>query len=240
VALFFCSCDDRIKEGEITYRMSYPYEDTTGLVGHILPKEMTVIFKGTKTKTEIASGRILNLQIISDDSDQSIEMRLIFGDKHYYTVLTDADRATLLSKQPEYQIELTGVEDSVVGIMAKEYRVIEEGSSVDHNNAWFTERLRPDEMYFYSSYAGIKGVPLIYEIEQYDVIMRITAVNFTGREVLDEEFARGSDLVEVEFEKYYGDVQELFDVLMDDDEPTAVKTDTLSLETDSTKVDQPD
>lgn len=236
--LLFQSCDSRIEEGELSYKMTYPHADTNGMVGRILPQEMTVIFKGTKTKTEIARGKLLNMQIISDNVDQSIEMRLDFGDKNYYCVLTEADRTKLLDLQPEYEVALTGKEDSVSSLWAKEYTVKEKGSDKGHQNAWFTEALRPDEMYFYSSYVGTKGVPLIYEMEQYKLVMRVEAKEFREREVREEEFIRDPSLREVSFDQYYEEVQELFDLLIVEEETETAPPDSAvsTIETDSLEV----
>ena len=212
------SCDNRIEQGELTYKITYPYTDTSGATGRLLPKEMKVIFKGTKVKTEIARGKFINMQIISDNADKSIEMRLDFGDKPYYCILTEADREKLLSLQPIYNVQSTSKQDSVAGLWATEYTVKEENGEIEHPNAWFTEALRPDEMYFFSSYTGTPGVPLIYEMEQYKMVMRIEAREFIEREVVDEEFTRDPSLIEVSFDQYYEEVQELFDLLIDEEE----------------------
>ncbi len=194
--------------------MNYPYADTAGLVGRVLPQTMTVIFKGTKTKTEIARGRLLNMQIVSDESDQSIEMRLDFGDKDYYCILSEADLKKLLISQPIYEVKSSGKQDSVQGLWASEYTVKEKNGDHTHSNAWFTEALRPEDAYFYSSYRGVKGFPLIYEVERYNVVMKATVTKFIEREVT-EEFMRNPGSWEVSFDEYEEDLQELFDVLMD-------------------------
>lgn len=58
-------------------------------------------------------------------------------------------------------------------------------------------------------------MPLIYDIERYDVLMRLSAVKFSEREVQDKEFDRNPELKEVSFQEYEAIAQELFDILME-------------------------
>mgnify|MGYP006883396710 CR=1 FL=1 len=212
-ALFVSCTKEKIPEGEIHYAISYPHNELKGMVEHIMPEEMTLTFKGTKIRSQIARGKIFQTEVVSNESDQSIEMRLDFGDKMFYCILDKDDVATLKESQPKYMLNATGTEDSVAGCWGKEYTIKREGD-IKLDNAWFTEDLVPQEAYFYSSYAGIVGVPLVFDIERYGIIMHLEATGFTRREVKDEEFTRSSELSEISFDQYEKEVQELFDILM--------------------------
>ena len=210
--LFSCG-DNKIPEGEIEYEITYPYSNVSGFMEAILPKSATLTFKGTKMMTHIVRGTIFETYVISDEADHSVEMRLDFGDKFYYTQLTKEDIEDLKTSQPDYKLTATSKEDSVQGMWAKEYTV-ESGDTINHTNSWFTEDLKPQEGYFYSSYRTIKGVPVIYDVERYGIIMHLEAVKFTKREVLESEFERDPALMKIDFKEYESEVQELFDILM--------------------------
>ncbi len=216
IFMLLASCSDsKIPEGEIEYVITYPYTDVSGLLGAVLPEKATLVFKGTKMKTNIARGKIFTTDVISDEATHSVEMRLDFGDKFFYAELTAADLKTLIASQPKYKLASTSKQDSVQGMWASEYTVDCSEDSVKHPNAWFTEDLSPAEGLFYSSYKEIKGIPLVFDFERYGVIMHLEAVNFKKREVLDSEFERDPTLVKVEFSQYESEVQELFDILME-------------------------
>ena len=103
--LLLTSCGkSKINEGELTYDITYPHMDVTGLMSAILPKEMTIIFKGTKMMTTISRGRIFETKVVTDEADNSIEMRLDFGDKKYFCVLTKAELDGLIESAPVYTI----------------------------------------------------------------------------------------------------------------------------------------
>ena len=217
LTLVFTACGpSKVQEGEIEYVVTYPHTELEGFVSAILPEKMVLIFKGSKVKSEIKRGRIFQTEIVSYEKDRSIEMRLDFGNDDYYATLTKEDIDKLIASQPKYKIEATGEADSVNGLFGKAYTVKNPVDSITHVNSWFCEDLAPEKAYWYSSYKEINGVPLVFDIERYGIIMHMEISKFTAREVKDEEFARNPDLKEVTFEEYEAKVQDLFDILLDE------------------------
>jgi len=204
----------KISEGEVEYAITYPYADISPFMEAILPETMTITFLGTKTKMRIARGEIFSTEIISDEADRSIEMRLDFGDKLYYTVLTAGDIDKMISSQLGYKIKSLTIADSIAGMFAQSYSVDYSGDTLPRSNAWFTEDLAPQNAYWYTSYSSVTGFPLIYDAERYGVMMHIVVNKIDKREVEESEFDRDPSLKEVSFEQYESEVQELFDVLM--------------------------
>lgn len=212
--LFFSCGPNKIQEGEVEYVITYPNSDVSGFMQAILPETMTITFKGTKIKTTIARGTIFTTEIISDEKDKSVEMRLDFGDKLYYTVLNESEVKEMIASQPKYSINATGEADSVVGMYSSAYTVSAE-DTIKRENAWFTNDLATSDAYWFTSYAGTEGFPVIYDVERYGVMMHLEAVKLTKREVKETEFDRAPELTEVSFQEYEAEVQELFDILME-------------------------
>jgi hypothetical protein len=213
--LFVTSCGkSKIKEGELTYDVTYPYMEVTGLMSAILPKEMTIVFKGTKMMTTISRGRIFETKVITDEADNSIEMRLDFGDKKYYCELTSEEIKELQDSQPVYDITKTEDKDSLNGVWATKYTVSSQ-DSIQPADAWFTEDLEVQKGAWFSAYKDLVGMPIIYDVERYGLMMHIESNGFKKREVPDEEFDRDPALEPVDFETYESEVQELFDILLD-------------------------
>jgi len=213
--LIFTSCGpDHISEGKLNYDITYPHTEVTGLMSAILPKEMTIVFKGTKMKTTIERGKIFKTDVITDESDHSIEMRLDFGDKKYYCILTEKEVQELRNSQPEYKIEKSNESDSLHGVLAYKYEVSCD-DSIQPGNAWFTEDLEVQEGAWFSAYHDVKGMPIIYDVERYGLLMHVEANNFTECEIKEKVFERDPDLSKVDFETYESEVQELFDILLE-------------------------
>lgn len=212
----FSACSpDKIEQGEISYAVTYPHADVSGFVMSLLPDKMSLVFKGTKVMTTIKRGKIFTTQIITDEADHSVEMRLVFGNEHaIYTVLSQEDIDKLKNTQPDYQISPTDDTDSLSGLLGKRYKVSCASDTVPNQDAWFTEDLTPQDAYWFTSYSSIKGVPLAYDFERYGVFMRIEISKFDKKEIKDSEFERDKKLTEVSFTEYEAIAQELFDALM--------------------------
>ncbi|MBK7129401.1 MAG: hypothetical protein IPM74_07190 [Crocinitomicaceae bacterium] len=207
---------DKIEQGQLEYTITYPGIQVSGFTLSMLPDEMTCVFKGTKVMTSIKRGKLFSTQIITDESTKSVEMRLEFGSEHaIYTILTAEEITQLKNSQPVYDVVKANHEDSVAGLWASEYVVTCKTDSANHETSWFTTALTPKDPFWFSSYSGIEGMPLIYDIERYDVLMRLSAVKFSEREVQDKEFDRNPELKEVSFQEYEAIAQELFDILME-------------------------
>lgn len=214
--LLVTSCKpDKLQEGEIEYAITYPNSEISGFMQAILPETMTITFKGTKMKTTIARGEIFTTEIISDEADRSIEMRLDFGASLLYANCNENEVQELISSQPEYKVKALGASDSLAGMYSMSYSIEGANDTITRSDAWFTEDLIMTDAYWFTPYADTKGTPVIYDAERYGMMMHIEAVKITKREVLDTEFDRDPELVEVTFEDYEKEVQALFDLLME-------------------------
>lgn len=213
--LLLTSCGkSKISEGELTYDVTYPHMEVTGLMSAILPKEMTIVFQGTKMMTTISRGRIFETKVITDEADNSIEMRLDFGDKKYFCVLSKAEIDELLNTQPSYDIKKTEEQDSIKGVFCSKYTV-SSTDSIQPGDAWFTEDFTVQKGAWFSAYKDLVGMPIIYDVERYGLLMHVESNAFSQREVLEDEFVRDPSLIEVDFKTYETEVQELFDILLD-------------------------
>jgi hypothetical protein len=214
-SLILSSCGKSyIEEGELTYDITYPHMEVTGIMSAILPKEMTIVFKGTKMKTTIARGKIFTTEVITDEASDFIEMRLDFGDKKYYCELTPDEVKGLKESNPIYNITKTTEQDSINGVWATKYTVTSE-DSLQPSDAWFTEDLRVQSGAWFSAYHSVVGMPIIYDVERYGLMMHLESNNFIQREVKETEFDRDPDLKAVDFKTYESEVQELFDILLE-------------------------
>ena len=202
----------QIQSGEIEYVITYPDAEVSDFMSKIIPEKLVLTFKGDKIKSTIARGKIFSTEIVSNQNQNKIEMRLDFGAKLIYTDLKEDEIDKMIASQPDYEIEKTSNKDSIIGLLAKEYLIISENG--DSKSIWFTQDLTPKKAYWYSSYTKIKGVPLIYDIERYGLKMHIEAVKFTPREVLDSEFDQIHTYSKVNFDEYEAEVQGLFDILL--------------------------
>ena len=209
-----CCSPSKIEEGEITFAITYPYNpDLSATMMMILPKEATLIFKGSKMLTIVKTGKIFKTEIFADESKKDLEMRLDFGSDIFYTVLNAEDQESFKKSLPHYTITPTEEADSVGGMWGKKYNVKYDSDTIPEFESWFSEDITLQNITWFSNYAGIAGVPIIYDIDQYGIRMHFEISGFKQREVKDKEFKRDPDLKEIPYKDYDKKLKELFDIL---------------------------
>lgn len=211
-----CGGPEYIQEGELTFDITYPYNDNlSGTMLSILPKEASLIFKGSKMLTIVKRGKIFRTEIYADEATKELEMRLDFGSDKFYTVMNDADQKVFKSHLPKYTLKPTETADSLKGLWAKKYTTHYDQDSLPAFDSWFTEMLSLQNITWFSNYEGTVGVPLIYDIDQYGIRMHLEVSSFKKREVKDEEFTRSGKLKETTYTEYDKKLNELFTILQD-------------------------
>lgn len=215
---FFTSCGgpEYIQEGELKFDITYPYNtNLSNTMMSILPKEATLIFKGSKMLTIVKRGRIFKTEIYADEATKELEMRLDFGSDKLFTKLTTEDQAAFKNHLPKYTLKATETADSLHGLWAKKYTTHYDSDTIPAFDSWFTEMLSLQNITWFSNYAGTVGVPLIYDIDQYGIRMHLELSSFKRREVKEEEFTRPAKLSEVKYSEYDEKLNELFTILQD-------------------------
>lgn len=214
IFLFSCS-DNKIESGEIEYEITYPYNNVSRLMDMMLPKKMTVIFKEGKMMATIKKGKMFTTQIISDETTKSLEMRLDFGSDVLSTKLNSEDIDKLIASQPHYTFSEPKKGDSLVGCSAQYYTVDCPSDTLDPFESVFTTDFTTQDAAWFTAYNEVPGMPLVYLIDRYGVIMHVAAVDFTPREVKDKEFEPSESYEPVSYDKYDKKVIDLFNVLME-------------------------
>jgi hypothetical protein len=212
--IFSCS-EDKIHQGEIKYEITYPHLELGVFMSAALPKEMTIVFKEKQMLATLKKGKIFSTTVLSNEETESVRMTLTFDENRIFCDLNKKEVLELINSQPVYTIDSTNKKDSIEGCWATEYAVTSLNDSMPPLNAWFTEDLSIQNGAWFSAYGSIKGMPLIYDVERYGMLMHANCTKFKEREVEDKEFEMEVDLVEVDFETYEKKVQELFDLLLD-------------------------
>lgn len=214
ISFFSCS-DNKIQSGEITYEITYPYNELSNLMEIMLPKTMTIVFKGDKMKTTIEKGNFFTTNIISNETTRELEMRFKMGTDIFNSHLTEEDITHFINSQPKYNISAPKVGDSLVNCACLHYEADCPSDSIDVFASVFTSDFSIQNGSWFSAYHEIGGMPLESLIDRYDLFMKVKATNFTAREVDDSEFDPIFDYQEVPYQTYDEKVQDLFDVMLD-------------------------
>ncbi len=208
--------ENKIQQGEIEYEITYPYNEITGLMNTLLPKKMTVIFKGEKMIITIAKGKMFSTEILSNEETKELEMRYFFGSDKLKCKLNDEDIKNLIASQPVYNFSESVPGDSMVGCSTYHVKQTLDADSlgIGEFTSVFTRDFSIQNAGWFNSYSSIEGMPLVYLIDRYGIVMKVEAVNFIQREVMDEEFDLLEEYEEISYPKYDKKVRELFELIM--------------------------
>ncbi len=211
----FTSCkDNKIEQGEIEYEITYPYNtNVTGVMEMMLPKEMNVKFKGTKMIVTIQRGSMFTTQIVSDEATQKLEMRLDFGSDVINTFLDADDVEVFLNTQPKYHISKPQNADSLLGLSTLKYTIDCNNDTLPPFDSYFTSDLAPQDATWFTTYRGAKGVPLVYLIDRFGIIMKVEATKFTPKEITEKDFEPTENYTTVPFSKYDKKLNDLFEIM---------------------------
>lgn len=214
--LVLISCgENKIHQGEIEYKITYPYNDIHGVMEMMLPKKMSVIFKEDKMMITIKKGKIFSTKIISNETTRDLEMRLDFGSDVYNTHLDEKDLANLMESLPQYDVEGPALQDTIFGCNINKYQVNSGIDSIGNIENWFSEDFSTTNAAWFTSYKDLKGMPLKYLIDRYGIIMFVEAVGVKEREVKPEEFDPKETYEEISYKKYDRKLKELYDIMME-------------------------
>jgi len=212
-SLFSCN-EGKIQSGEIEYEITYPYNKLSKLMEMMLPKTMTIVFKGDKMITTIKKGNLFTTNIISNGTQKELEMRFKMGSDIYNTHLKPDDITYLLNSQPNYSFSQPKQGDSILNCYCNHFDVECTKDTIGVFPSAFTTDFAITNASWFSAYKGIEGMPLEYLIDRYGLIMKVKATNFTKRDVEDSEFEPVVKYTEISYKKYDKKVQDLFDVML--------------------------
>lgn len=216
-SLVLSSCkQEKIKQGEIAYDITYPYTDLNGIMDVMLPKKMTVIFKGDHMIASIEKPKIFRTDIISNGVKKELKMRLDFGSENIQANLAPKDIELLQNNQPNYSVGNAIKTDTIAGLEATFYSVESDNENIGQFDCAFSNNLSVTNTEWFTSYNGSKGIPLIYVIERYGIIMHLRATKFSSREIQDSEFTVKKTFKDVPYPRYENKVNELFELIIEE------------------------
>lgn len=217
ISIFAISCGkEKIQQGEIEYEITYPYSELNGIMDVMLPKKMTAIFKGDKMIASIEKSKIFRTDIVSEGSTKKLIMRLDFGSENIEANFTPEDIKSLQSSQRNYEVGSPIKTDTIAGLEANFYSVKSDNESIGQFNCAFSTGLSVEDTDWFTSYNGATGIPLIYVVERYGIIMHLRATGFKSREVSDSEFETKLPFKQVKYKNYEKKVTELFELIIEE------------------------
>jgi len=160
-------------EGKITYTISYDQSNLPEEYASMVPTQMTMYFKGGKTRAELGGGMGMRITTIQDNVARTmVQLMDVMGRKLAvrYTepeIVKESEKAT-----KPLAIEKTGRTKEIAGYACKHARVKSDEGEYD---LYYSPSLFVKGNNWSNDLKAIEGIPLQYRITEDDLTMSLTA-----------------------------------------------------------------
>ncbi len=182
--------DQRISEGVIHYKVSFPYSEESGLMASLLPDEMTMWFKDNIYVTELSAGMgMFKTRFIADSKEHRLTHMLKIMNKKMVLELDSLGTQEFLKDFPAMTVLKAQGMDSIAGAPCQRAVGIYHAPSKRAMNIFYTDRVDIDQPNWCNQFQVLDGVLLYYEMERFGKRMRLEATSIEHKSVDDKVFS---------------------------------------------------
>ncbi len=181
-----------LTEGVIIYDLKVEGAEEMGMMAAMMPTEMTVKFKGTKSRTEFATGMSETIAINdSKDNKSGIVLLDIMGNK--YAMKIDEEKiAQQKANLPEYDVLETKETKVIAGYNCNKV-VLTNRKTKDEVSVYYTKEIPYSENSFNAEFKMVKGLPMEYKSSLNNIKMTVSVREINKIKIADTEFAVPSE-----------------------------------------------
>jgi len=157
--------EEKINEGRITYSVTFPDIPANSLAHGMLPNEMTLSFKGSKTMIEVGTMLFSLRKILDSDKKEAIAMLSTSGMPSLAYKITGEELEELISVIPQYEITIQDETKKIAeteGIKAKA-KELTTGSTMEF---YCSKNPMGDNLNWCSPFEEVQGVLLEYDYQE--------------------------------------------------------------------------
>lgn len=174
-------------EGVIVYDLKVEGAEEMGMMAAMMPKDMTVKFKGTKSRAEFATGMSETIAINdTKDNKSGVVLLDLMGNK--YAMKIDEEKIIQQkANMPEYDAVESKETKVIAGYTCKKVILINKKTK-DEVNVYYTPVIPYFENSFNAEFKIVKGMPMEYTSSLNNIKMTVTVREVKKIKVLDTEF----------------------------------------------------
>ena len=199
LTLLFSGCQQNIlhhgiSEGIIEYAVSFPNMDPDGIMAGMMPNKTTLKFKDGQEVNELSAGMGVFKTIISaNNNTRHVDYHLSVLGKKLVSTLSNTEVDELIEQEGTMNYIFTDQVDTIAGYACKKAIVVFDEIDKEEIEIFYTTEIAIPDANWYNPFKKIPGVMLRYEVDQYNLRMRLEANSIMATSVSDEEFKRHED-----------------------------------------------
>ncbi len=187
IAMTSVKAQTKISEGSVTYTITMTDNDMDPQVASMMPKEMTVSFKGDRSKSDMKMG-MGNVSAIYDvKAKMLITLMDMMGQKNAIK-MSEADMEKESGKQPKTSIKYLDDTKVICGYTCHKAEVSTEGDKHKQVVYYTKDIVSKNANAMKGGLKGIEGFPLEYEMNMKGMGMKMTAKSISKDKVDDAIF----------------------------------------------------
>ena len=204
--------DGRISEGIVSYEVSYPYLDPDHYLHGFLPSEMTMQFSDNRFQNELSAGYgMFRTTFINNSNDLTLKHMVKMGNKKFYSNLDPNSIHKVLDEYPIYTVIELDETKIIAGLNCKKALIVYDDVDTREFYIYYTNEIEFKNPNWSTPFSSIDGVLMEYEIQQFNMVTRLTANQVIAADTESEVF----DVPEAYDHVPYAELQAKLDEVME-------------------------
>jgi len=203
---------DQMTEGQILYKVTYPDMDDDNMMASILPSEMKIAFKGNYYNSEFNTyGGIFKNKITVDAEHEKYSQMLKIFKKKIACEYDQVDIDELMQDFPPFVIMESGVLDTLAGVPCKRAHGVFYDLNARDIEIYYSEQIGVKNPNWCSPFNEIDGFLLGYDIDMFNIRMRMIANEVSQGQVDKNEFSITEDYKKVSYKYIKIEIEKLME-----------------------------
>lgn len=219
VWLSILSCENNpfsksIKEGVISYDITYPEISEDNVMLDLMPKKMETAFKDNSFRSDIIAGMgLFKTSIIWEMENETLTQSVKMLSKKYASELKIEDIEMLNPSLANISIEYTDKTKEIAGLECKEAIIHKEG--MPSFSIYYTEKIKINSPNKGTPFKEIPGVLMEYDMINYNTHMHFVANKVEESIIQKDDLKLEDDYSIVSVNELQREIQSIFDKVND-------------------------
>ncbi|NNK80690.1 MAG: hypothetical protein HKO93_04255 [Flavobacteriales bacterium] len=212
-----CSSDksifgDYIEEGKIEFDVSFPHIEEDNVMSSILPEKMSMTFKGNRYNSEFNTyGGVFKNKICVDTENREYSQMLKIFKKRLACNYDKVDIDEMMLDFPPFTIIESDIVDTLAGIPCKKAKGVFYDLDTEEIDIYYTDKIKVDNPNWCSPFSELDGFLMGYDVDMFDIRLRLTAQNIEEVEVSEDEFLIADDYKMVSYKYIKVEIEKLME-----------------------------
>ena len=214
ISFFGCNdslFDNRISEGVIEFKVTYPDLDPDNLLATIMPDVMSMKFKDNVFNSELSAGMgMFKANLIANSNAYTLTKAVKLGNNKYVSRLSKTETQEYNESYDNVSVINLNETQEIAGLKCKKALLIFENIDMDDIYVYYTDKIKFKDPNWSTPFKDIDGVLLAYEVEQLGIKMKFVAYSISEQKIDESDLLISEDYESISIDKLDEEVELIF------------------------------